>query len=171
MNSKERRNCILEELKNATGAINATHLAEQFHVTRQIIVADIALLRAAGHCIRAEHKGYRMERDDSRLLKTIVCRHAREQVTDEFYAVVDNGGQVLNVIVEHAIYGQLSASLDIASRYDADEFVKKIHTLKASQLSDLTNGIHIHTVAVKREEDFARICRRLSTLNILVDSD
>ena len=93
-------------------------------MTRQIIVSDIALLRANGQPIAAERRGYFLKKEGG-VFKTVICRHDADGLTDEFYAVVDNGGKVLNVIVEHPLYGQISAELNIASRFDADEFAKK----------------------------------------------
>ena len=163
-----RRQKILEELNQATGPINATKLAEMNGVTRQIIVADIALLRAAGNNIRAEHKGYVLDRAEGELRKKIVCKHSKEGVTDEFYAIVDNGGKVLDVQVEHSIYGIISADMSISSRFEADEFVREISNAGVAQLSDLTGGIHVHTIGVKNEETFERICAKLKELDILV---
>ena len=169
MTGKVRRENILEELKQATGPINATKLAEMNGVTRQIIVADIALLRAAGNSIRAEHKGYVLDKNTDEIKKQIVCRHSKDGVTDEFYAIVDNGAKVLDVQVEHSIYGIISADMSISSRYEADQFVAEASASGATQLSDLTGGIHIHTITVKDEETFERIRRKLTDLNILIE--
>ena len=83
---------------------------------------------------------------------------------------MDNGGKVLDIIVEHTLYGRISADLRIASRYDADQFVARAKETGASPLSQLTEGIHIHTVLVPDEETFQRITRRLSDLGILVET-
>lgn len=172
MNGEERRAKILTELEQAKSPVTATKLAELCSVTRQIIVADVALLRASGIPIRAEHRGYLLERgDQSRIRKRIICRHEREEVRDEFYAIVDYGGQVHDVIVEHSIYGQIAVSLAITSRKDADDFVRKTALSGASHLSDLTAGIHIHTLSVDSEESFKNICNALSQLGILIDHD
>ena len=168
MTGTTRRQNILNELNEATAPLNATKLAEMNGVTRQIIVADIALLRAAGNNIRAEHKGYVLDKDNGYLKKKIVCRHTKDNVSDEFYAVVDNGGKVLDVQVEHSLYGIISADLSITSRYDADEFVRKSTEQGAAQLADLTGGVHIHTISVKDEQTFDRICKKLKDLDILI---
>ena len=62
MTNEQRRAEILDILSRADRAISATALADSFGVTRQIIVADVALLRAAGNPIRAEHRGYVLDR-------------------------------------------------------------------------------------------------------------
>lgn len=169
MTAEARRQEILAELRAATAPVSATTLAEKYGVTRQVIVADVAILRAAGNEIRAEHKGYLLERPKGEIQRLIVCKHPKSSVTDEFYAIVDNGGKVLDVQVEHAIYGIISARLSIASRYDADEFVRAASNSSVSQLSDLTGGVHTHTVAARDEETFHRITQRLSELGILVE--
>ena len=163
-----RRQNILAELNDATAPINATKLAEMNGVTRQIIVADIALLRAAGNNIRAEHRGYVLDRTIGEIRKKIVCKHPKENVVDEFYAIVDNGGKVIDVQVEHSIYGVISADMSISSRFDADEFVRNVSESGAAQLSDLTGGVHVHTIGVKDEVTFDRICSKLDELGILI---
>lgn len=172
MNGEERRNRILLELEQAKTPVNATKLAELCSVTRQIIVADVALLRAFGVPIRAEHRGYVLEQEqEAGIQKRIVCCHKKDDVRNEFYAIVDHGGKVRDVMVEHSIYGQISATLTISSRKDADDFVRKTALSGASHLSDLTAGIHIHTLTVPSEESFEAICKTLSDLGILIDHD
>ena len=170
MNNEQRRIEIINKLQNSDMPISATSLANLFSVTRQIIVADIALLRAFGHSIRAEHKGYVLEKENSNeIIKKIVVKHGDEVTTDELYAIVDNGGRVVDVIVEHPIYDKISAELNLASRYDVDCFINKIKEQDAAPLSVLTEGLHIHTVAVKDNEAFDRIIKKLTELKILVD--
>lgn len=170
MNGQERRNAVMARLREANGPISAGKLAEDYGVTRQIIVADIALLRAAGHRITAASRGYVLESAAEGLVKRIAVKHGGEDVAQEFYAVVDNGGKVLDVIIEHSVYGRISVDLNIASRYDADEFVSRMGEAGANPLSLLTEGLHIHTLSVRDEETFSRIVRRLSELGILIES-
>ena len=171
MNAEQRRNSIIDKLEKLAVPVCATSLAEDFGVTRQIIVADIALLRASGYPIRAEHKGYVLDKpDSSAITKKIAVKHGKDSVTDEFYAIVDNGGKVLDVMVEHSVYGKISAEINVASRYDADKFVEKINLTGANPLSLLTHGIHIHTVAVESEESFLRIKAKLIELGIFIEA-
>ncbi len=170
MNGEERRNAILLRLQDSTFPISASALASEFSVTRQIIVADIALLRASGESISAKSRGYILDSKKIGLIKRIAVKHGKDEVLDELYAIVDNGGTVVDVCVEHSIYGRISAELNISSRYDADEFVKKISMTGANPLSLLTEGLHIHTVDVKDEDAFERIIKKLSELGILIES-
>lgn len=169
MNQLKRRMEILRMLENADGYISASEFAERFDVTRQVIVSDVAILRANGQQILATRQGYRLERESrSGELESVVCRHGSDQVMDEFCAVVDNGGSVVNVVVEHPLYGQLCADLNISSRYDAREFVQRQQSVKASQLSDLTGGLHVHMIRVPDVGAYRRILADLDRLGILV---
>ena len=166
-----RREEILRILSESDGCISANQFAERFGVTRQIIVSDIALLRANGHRIAATRRGYQLESASPKgRLETIVCRHSSDQVLDEFYAVVDNGGSIVSVVVEHPIYGQICADLNIDSRYDAQEFVRRMQSTNASQLSDLTGGFHIHMLRVPDEACYARIIQELRAKGILAEA-
>ena len=170
MNNEQRRKGILKKLKASNEAISANVFAEMFSVTRQIIVADIALLRASGYPIRAEHRGYVLEKvEKNDIVKRIVVKHGMEEVKNELYIIVDNGAKVVDVIVEHSVYGKLSAELNLSSRYDVDKFLQKVKEAEASSLSDLTEGLHIHTISLKDEESFGRIVEQLNELKILVD--
>lgn len=170
MNTNLRRNEILRMLGESDAYISAAQLAQHFGVTRQIIVSDVALLRANGNRIQATRKGYRLEKDEQpQSLRSVVCRHRGDQVLDEFYTIVDNGGSIASVVVEHPIYGELSADLNICSRYDAQEFVQRQQETNASQLCDLTGGLHIHMLRVPNEETYIRIVNGLKQLDILVE--
>lgn len=168
MKSDERRNLIIQSLTNTNISISATSLANKFSVTRQIIVADIALLRASGYQIIADNKGYRLLNRNNDLIKRIAVQHSKEDVNNEFYAIVDNGGKVLDVIVDHPVYGKISVELNISSRYEADEFVNKLNKTNSNPLSLLTQGFHIHSIEVPNEHSFERIKNKLLELNMLI---
>ena len=172
MNNEQRRIEILNTLKESTLPISANAFAKDFSVTRQIIVADIALLRASGYPIRAEHKGYVLEKVESNeIRKRIVVKHGAKELTEELYAVVDNGGKVLDVIIDHSIYGKISAELNLSSRYEVDSFVKKVAEENITPLSLLTDGLHIHTIAVKDLDSYERIIDGLKSLKVLVENE
>ena len=172
MNGETRRQIIINRLKESVLPISAIKFAEEFSVTRQIIVADIALLRAAGHPIRAEHKGYVWSNTEQKgLIKRIAVKHGKEELRQELYVMVDNGAKVLDVLVEHTVYGVISGQLNLATRYDVDTFVSKVETTGASPLSTLTEGLHVHTLSVPDEQSFARIVDGLTKLGVFIDSD
>ena len=168
MTGEQRRSSILAMLEGRKQPLSAGNIAKEFDVTRQIIVSDIAILRARGVGIRAEHRGYVLETSNAGFTKKIVCRHNEDNMLDELYAVVDNGGVLVDVSVEHDVYGEISATLGISSRFDADEFAKKYRASNSVQLSSLTGGVHMHTVSLPSEECYKRIIAALDEKGILV---
>ena len=122
MDSAERRKRIVQILTNAKGAVTGTELSQQCDVSRQIIVGDVALLRARGIDIVATPRGYMLEEKAHPLEKKIAVVHGRAQLQEELYTIVDYGCTAVDVIVEHPIYGELVGQLHLSSRYDVDSF-------------------------------------------------
>lgn len=169
MNAAERRQKILSLLESSRVPVNATALAGACRVSRQVIVGDIALLRAFNYHILSTPRGYLYppgSADENRRY-VIACRHTKDQLQKELYLVVDNGGGILDVIVEHPVYGQISGGLHIFSRHDVDTFMNKLNNGQASPLSRLTDGVHLHTICCRKEEDYQRILSALEAEGIL----
>ena len=125
MTGEERRNQILQKLKNTDIPLSGTALAKAFHVSRQIIVQDIALMRAENYGILSTNKGYllRSEKTENTQPKRVFyVKHTSSQVLDEFQTVIELGGKILDVAVEHEIYGQIRVDLLIESMSDAADF-------------------------------------------------
>lgn len=142
--------------------LSASHLAKELNVSRQIIVGDVALLRASGENIFATPRGYILESNSESLLSvgytgTIACKHSIDNLLDELYTIVDFGGTIVDVTIDHPVYGQLSGSLDISSRYDADLFFEKLQANKGLPLCELTGGIHLHQIGCKDEASYQKI--------------
>ena len=144
MNAAQRRGRILEELKVAEGPLSATALAQKLSVSRQIIVGDVALLRAAGEGITATPRGYVLDAPRAGLVATVACAHSGADMERELTLMVDQGCTVENVIVEHPVYGQLTGPLELSSRYDVAEFIRRVRECEAQPLSALTDGVHLH---------------------------
>lgn len=125
MTASERRQQIARLLSASQAPISATTLSQELGVSRQIIVGDIALLRAAGQEITATARGYVVPVQNG-LLRRIPCMHSAEETRDELDAMVDCGCTVVDVIVEHPVYGQLTAPLHLSSRLDVDQFMKRM---------------------------------------------
>lgn len=171
MSGEERREQILNRLKAGRGPISGTDLAREFEVSRQVIVQDIALLRAFHKNILATNKGYLYfsEQEEERKSKrTIKVKHKDSDILDEFYTIVDCGGKVLDVVVEHEIYGQITVDLIINNRQDADNFVNKCKNSTNKTLNVLTDGIHYHTVEAVSEELLDRVEKRLLEKGYLI---
>lgn len=168
MTAEERRKAILETLKNSDRPCNASVLAETYGVSRQVVVTDIALLRAAGTAINATPRGYMLEREEGGVVRRIACRHNSFDTAKELYIIVDNGCTVLDVVVEHPVYGELIGMLQLKSRYDVGQFIAK--SSQSTPLSVLTDGVHLHTIACPDEETFQRVCEALKVEKVLIEN-
>ncbi|MDD2216161.1 MAG: transcription repressor NadR, partial [Eubacteriales bacterium] len=115
MKGERRRQELIRILKRSTNPVSGNTLAEGFNVSRQIIVQDIALLRAADFKILSTNKGYILDQDNS-VQRIFKIYHSDEEIRDELYTIVDAGGRVLDVFINHEIYGQLKAELLVYSR-------------------------------------------------------
>lgn len=171
MKAAERREKILSCLQHQTAPVSASALARQFSVSRQIIVGDIALLRAGGATISATPRGYLLAQRQSGLLRKVASVHTGEQMEDELTICVDQGCSVLDVIVEHPVYGQLVGQLQLHSRYDVQQFVQRVKQESAHSLSELTDGIHLHTLRCPTEEAYRRVCRALDEAGYLLKEE
>lgn len=169
MNTNARREKILKLLSGSKAPVSASTLAEKYNVSRQIIVGDIALLRAEGQDITATPRGYLLKSETAErfgYIGTVACNHDDSQMQEELYTVVDFGATVLDVTVEHSIYGQLSGKLELSSRYDVDLFIDKIKRTNTRPLSDLTKGIHIHKIGAIDKKVFDMAVKALKEKEI-----
>lgn len=173
MNAAERRTKITQLLMQASGPLSATALAAQCGVSRQIIVGDVALLRAGGLSVLATPRGYVLETacTPAHAEQRVVCRHGDDRLQEELYTVVDLGGALIDVTVEHAVYGQICAPLHIFSRYDADVFCEKIRNPGGRPLCDLTGGIHLHTLRAPDQTTLDRVIQALRDKGFLLHDD
>lgn len=168
MEAASRRQAILDRLRTADRPVSASALAAGLNVSRQIIVGDIALLRAGGAEISATPRGYVLPRATDGITRTIACRHTLVQTGQELDILVDNGCTVLDVIVEHPVYGQLTGQLQISSRYDVEQFLARIRDSDAAPLSMLTGGLHLHTLCCPNEDAYTRACAALKAAGLLL---
>lgn len=170
MDARERRIELLALLKKAGGPLTGTCLAKELKVSRQVIVGDFAILRASGTAVYATPQGYVLPKIEvpKTIRATLACKHDRENMENELAIILDNGGKVLDVIVEHPIYGELTANLMLSSRRDLNEFLCKLDASQAEQLASITGGVHLHTVEVPNREILTRIEDELRIKGILL---
>lgn len=170
LHSDERRREILRILTEKTMPISASAFAEKFGVTRQIIVKDIALLRAEKIDIISTAKGYMLNRNDSEGCRTTVyvC-HDTEKIEDELTTVIDLGGKVLTTAVEHPFYGTLGETLNIKSRKDIKNFLERLRSTKSEPLLKLTQGKHMHIIEADDEESLEEICTALKDKGYIME--
>ncbi|SDJ32497.1 transcription repressor NadR [Salimicrobium halophilum] len=171
LKSSERRGEILRKLKDSSAPITGKSLAEEMSVTRQVIVADVSLLKAGGEPIIATSQGYLYMREEKKgfpYRKTIVCCHNRLETKDELEILVDHGVYVQNVVIEHPVYGDLKAELHLGNRRDVERFMEQVNASNASYLLELTDGVHTHEIAADREDALHEAVRELEEKGILM---
>ena len=151
MSGEERRGKIIQALKNSDKAVSATTLAKEFDVSRQVIVQDVALLRANGKNIFSTNRGYLIQEDEE-TTRVFKVQHEDDEVEKELTTIVDLGGTVEDVFVYHKVYGVLRAEMNIKSRMDIRNYMEEIRSGKSSLLKNVTSGYHYHTVRAERVE-------------------
>lgn len=170
MTGEERRKQIIEILQNSEEPVSGAELAKRLNVSRQVIVQDIALLRAVNRNIISTTKGYLLYYQEvEKVNRCFLVKHTDEQIEDELCTIVDNGGKVLDVIVMHEIYGEISTGLIIKNRQDVYDFVEKLRSHKMIPLKDLTGGVHLHTVEADSEKILDSIERKLKEKDYLIE--
>jgi len=126
MNAEDRKSKIIELLKSEKKPFSGSELARLFKVTRQVIVQDIAVLRASGYDIIATSQGYVMTQPYEFRSKKIAVHHDERQTREELLTFVECGCKVIDVIVEHPIYGELRGMLMLQDSDDVEEFLNKV---------------------------------------------
>lgn len=162
--SVDRRNAIMEKLRSTSDPITGSELAEQFNVSRQVIVQDIAIIRASGTNVIATSNGYMIQKqsDASKLIKTFVSKHnGFDRMEEELRIIVEYGGKIIDVIVEHPVYGEIVGTLHLSTLEDVQAFITRVHETQAKPLSILTEGDHIHTIEVPSEKVYQLIIAEL----------
>lgn len=152
---EQRREVILDWLKSSQSPITGNELAERAQVSRQVIVGDITLLKAKNEPILATSQGYLYLSQPSsfqRMERTLACKHEPERTEEELLLLVNSGVTVLDVKIEHAVYGDLTASIMVSNEKEVHDFLEKIKSTNASYLSALTGGIHLHTISAPSVE-------------------
>ncbi len=166
MDREKRIQYIRQRLAEAKGPVRGSDLAEACQVTRQVIVGDIAHMRAAGQTIVASPRGYRMIPPKEKGFKALLSSSLGiDQLRDELYTIVDLGGAVLDLSVEHGFYGYLRMAMNVHTRGDADRYLSDLRRKRSTALTNLKDGIHRYLVETKTAETMNAIRSALSRLD------
>lgn len=169
MEGSKRREQLLKLLNESSEPVSGAELSRLLGVSRQVIVQDIALLRASDINIFSTMKGYLIySTEPSRRKRIFQVKHTTPQIEDELCTIVDNGGKILDVLVKHEIYGEITTPLIIRNRQDVYDFVNKVKEKKIVPLKELTDGVHRHTVEADTEDALDRIERKLKEKGYLL---
>ncbi len=168
----ERRAFLLQMLKDSNVPITGSEFASKTKVSRQVIVGDITILKAKREPIIATSQGYiYLKQPSSSTIceRTVACNHTPDRTEEELIILVDHGVTVRDVRIEHPVYGDLTASIMVSNRKDVKHFMDKIRATKATYLSELTNGIHLHTISAPSEEILDEAVQALKKADFLID--
>lgn len=168
MDGKTRRKQIIQELRGRTEPLSGSSLARKMGVSRQVIVQDIALLRTE-YPILATAQGYLLYTAvEKKCVRAFLVKHTEEQIYDELASIVALGGLVLDVIVEHDVYGQLRADLNLVSLTDVEHFCERLKKSSCGPLFPISQGVHLHTVEADSEQTLDKIEQKLREKGFLL---
>ncbi len=165
---EERRAKIIEILTNADSPVKGSELAKRFEVSRQVIVNDISILRASHPDLMAVKAGYLLMKNAS-CRRVFKVNHSDEETEDELSLIVERGGTVQDVYVEHKIYGTISAPLNISSIRDVKNFIADMKSGVSTPLKNITQGYHYHTVKARNETILNEIEEALKEKGYLIE--
>jgi len=171
MNGEQRRKKLINTIRKSSVPVSGTQLANDFAVSRQVIVQDIALLRSSGYDIISTNRGYIIlfsEVNSSRVFK---IHHTDEQTEDELCTIIDLGGSVVDVFVNHRAYGIIRGELQIRSRRHIKEFLEDLKTGKSTPLKNVTSNYHYHTVIADDTQILEEIYEALKEKGYLAPLD
>jgi len=171
LEAEERRKSIGKLIAVSAAPVTGGELAARFRVTRQVVVQDVALLRAGGAPILATPSGYIWVDRAAvpRPVRVLSCRHTTlSGARRELMIVVNAGGTVRDVIVEHPVYGELTGSLMLHTPEDVEALMERLGRPGVLMLSSMTDGVHMHTVEAANEAALNRIERELRIAGILL---
>lgn len=171
MNTVDRRKKLINHLIKSNEPVKGSRFAELFNVSRQVIVQDIAVLRAEGFEITATPQGYIITgKELEGFIEEIVSRHESiEEIQEELNIVVDNGGEVIDVTVDHPFYGEFNGKLMIKSRLDVKNFLSQMEESNAEPLSRMNDGIHLHKIKAPSREILEEIKKQLREKGFIVE--
>ena len=137
-------------------------------VSRQVVVQDMALIRANGIEITSTNRGYIVQ-EEHKVSRVFKVNHNSEQVEDELNLYVDSGAVVEDVFVYHKVYGLIKVPMNIRSRRDVKKYLEGISSGKSSELMNLTSNYHYHTIIAEDEQILDLIQQELQEKGFLAE--
>lgn len=168
LNGTQRREKILTMMRDASNPLSGGALGKATGVSRQVVVQDIALLRTEGHPIVATARGYILNAVNQKVRLFKVC-HTNEDTEDELKTIIDLGGCVMDVMINHRVYGKMTAVLNIKNRRDIQKFLDDIRAGKSSPLMNVTSGYHFHHISAEQDEILDEIGEALRDKNYITE--
>lgn len=169
MTNSSRRAEIIKTLQVSKTPLSGGALGEKLGVSRQVIVQDIALLRTSGYDIISTNRGYLLDGLNANPCRLIKVRHDSAHIEEELNLIVDLGGCVEDVLVNHRTYAKLEAPLKIKNRRDVQKFITDLKNGVSSPLSAITDGYHFHHISAESQEVLDEIVEVLDQKGFLAE--
>lgn len=169
MKAEDRRREIFSAISQSGGPVTANYLSQKFGVSRQVIVQDIAMLRANGYAVISTNRGYVTESADG-TQRVFKCRHSLEDMLEESNIVISNGGTVDDIFVYHRVYGKIAAGLNLSTMRHAEELYRSLASGASKPLMSVTDGYHYHTVSAPTEAALNAIESALRAAGFLIET-
>jgi len=172
MDGTARREAIRKTIRRGAQPITGAQLAKLYGVSRQVIVQDIALLRAQNEQILATPAGYCLSPlARGGVIDVLLCRHDTFEGMRRELETIVRFGRVIDVIIEHPVYGEFRANLMLHSLAQVEDFIETLRRNNAQPLTALTDGVHFHTVEADSAEALGSLKEALLGLSILQTAD
>jgi hypothetical protein len=165
---EERLKQLKTLIEESTEPLSGEYLSNIFNVSRQAIVQDIAILRNRGFQVVSTPQGYFLPKDSKVYRRIIAVKHSPEDITTELMTIISLGGKVIDVIVEHPIYGEIRGNINVATRDDVVKFVTLMQSTGQNPLLSLSQGFHLHTIEADSERNLDEIEKTLKNKGFLV---
>lgn len=156
MKAHDRRAEILSLIGNSGSPVAANFLSEKYSVSRQVIVQDIAILRAQGYGVISTNRGYVLG-SGLRAERVFKCRHTLDELVKESEIIISLGGKIEDISVNHRVYGKISARLELSTLRHAEELYRSLVSGASKPLMSVTDGYHYHTVSGENEQTLDKI--------------
>ncbi len=167
--SSKRRETLLTILKESSKPVSGTALSRSLGVSRQVIVQDVALLRASNQEILSTPRGYVLyNKEEAVFSRRFKVKHSSADLESELNIIVDQGAAVEDVIIEHPIYGEIHGNLGLQSRRDVAAFLQRAREQKGIPLLEMSDGIHYHIVTAHQEEVLTEVALQLEKAGFLM---
>ncbi|MEG0249563.1 MAG: transcription repressor NadR [Peptostreptococcus sp.] len=167
--TQSRRKKLLKLLESTDTVISGSDLSKHFGVSRQVIVQDIAILKAEDNKILSTNRGYLLEKPSSEHISRVFkLSHNDHEMKIELYSIVDLGATVKDVFISHRAYGVIKVELNISSRRDVDNFLFDIESGISKPLKKLTENYHYHTICAKNKSILLEVEQAMDNLGFLV---
>lgn len=165
MTGEKRREQILSAIQQAPGPVPGAALAQACHVSRQVIVQDIALLRAARYPILSTTRGYVLQsRCLSRVFRILPPDEGLKPI---LFSIVDNGGRVRNMFQPGTNGSRLEFRLNLHARSEVEAFLQGLTKPEGKLLRILVSQPHCQVVEADSKAILDRIEDTLSTKGYL----